>query len=885
VAGQDHAAFGALLRRLRADAGLTQEQLAEAAGVSTRAISALERGINKTARRETARLLASALGLAGQAREAFEAAAAGRAPGSIPGGRAAQTLPRDIASFTGRDIELAALDGAVTATAARGGIVGICAIGGMAGIGKTALAVHAAHRLAAQFPDGQLFVPLHGHTPGLRPASPADALAGLLQATGATAAQIPAGLDARAAAWRDRMAGRRMLLVLDDAVGSGQVRPLLPGASGCLVLVTSRRRLTALDDAATISLDTLPPGETALLITRLAGRPGLDPADPAVAQIAAMCGHLPLAVGMLARQLHHHPAWSPAHLAAELSAARDRLDLMRAEDQAVAAAFALSYADLTGSQQRLFRLLGLHPGGDADAYAAAALAGTGLADARRDLQGLYDQHLITEPAPGRYRFHDLIREHARGLAARSADGEDGEPAMRRLLNYYEYAAALADARLTRKARLGPPPAAPAGLAGVPAVDDTARALAWVRAERASLLACLDYVTRAGQHARVAALTAGLAELLRNDGPLADAITRHAAAVESARCLGEPVAEARALDNLAIVRQLAGDYPAAARDFQAALDISRRSCSRLGEANALHGLGDVRRQTGDYPGAAAAVEQALAIYRDLGSRLGEANALHCLAGVFALASDYPAAVAANLRSLVIYRDLGEQFGEAAALNYLGDVLRVTGDYPGAVGVLEQALVIHRDLGHRNGEGNALFALGGVQRRAGAYPAAARNLGQALVIFRELDNRLGEANTLNGLGTLQRLAGDHPAAAQALDQALRIYRDLGDRGGEAEALNERGALHQISGELADARRCHQRALDLARAIASSWDEAHSLAGIARCARAAGDAPQAAALLRQAGDVFARIGAPEAAAVHAELAALAAPAAPGGPACDRG
>jgi hypothetical protein len=257
----------------------------------------------------------------------------------------------------------------------------------MAGVGKTTFAVHAAHRLAGNFPDGQFFLPLHGHTPGRQPLDPGDALTSLLLTAGVPAAQIPPGVEARMALWRGWLAGRQLLLVLDDAVGSEQVLPLLPGAYGSLVLVTSRRHLSALDDARTISLDILPPGEAAGLLARLAGRPGLSPADPAVRDITRLCGYLPLAIGMLARQLHHHPAWSLAERAAELSAAQDRLELMATENQSVTAAFHMSYADLTGDQQRLFRRLGLHPGADIDAYAAAALDGTDLAAARCGLGG------------------------------------------------------------------------------------------------------------------------------------------------------------------------------------------------------------------------------------------------------------------------------------------------------------------------------------------------------------------------------------------------------------------------------------------------------------------------------------------------------------------
>src|SRR5262245_26798334 len=363
-------AFAGLLRQLRAAARLTQEELAEAAGLSPRSVSDLERGINRTARKETAVLLAGALGLSGPVAELFVAAARGRGPaqdvvaarqGAAQGAFAAAAsrgLPRDVASFTGRQADLDRLAETLDRLAAGGGVVGICAIGGMAGVGKTTFAVHAAHRLAERFPDGQFFLPLHAHTRGQRPVDPADALASLLLTAGVSAAAIPPGLEARAARWRDHVAGKKILLLLDDAAGHEQVRPLLPGTGGSLVLVTSRRRLAALGDATVISLDTLAPREAGALLARLAGRPRLQPGEVAVGEITRRCGYLPLAIGLIASQLRHHPAQTPDSVAASLAAATGRMELMRAENVTVAAAFDLSYQDLDPGQQPQFRRLG-----------------------------------------------------------------------------------------------------------------------------------------------------------------------------------------------------------------------------------------------------------------------------------------------------------------------------------------------------------------------------------------------------------------------------------------------------------------------------------------------------------------------------------------------
>ena len=469
MAEQPALSFAGLLRQLRAEAKLTQEELAEVAGLSPRSISDLERGVNRTARKYTALVLADALSLTGPTGKLFVAAARGRAPAAevlaareemrsaAPAAAATRTLPRDVASFTGRGPEFARLmDVAADAAAATsGGVVRICVIGGMAGVGKTTFAVHAAHLLGPGFPDGQIFLPLHGHTPGQRPVDPIDALESLLLTAGVSAQQIPPGVQAREARWRDHLAGKKILLLLDGAATHEQVRPLLPGTAGSLVLVTSRRHLTALDDAVAIGLGDLSPGEAADLLAVLAGRPALRDHDAAAGEIARLCGYLPLAIGMLARQLHHHPAWTAEHVAADLAAARDRLELMQAENLSVAAAFDLSYQDLTAGQQRLFVSLGRHPGTEIDAYAAAALDGTSLNHARWNLAGLYDHHLITEPARGRYRQHDLIREHARSLAA--ADPADSSAAVDRLLDYYLHTAATAGRHIAARTTTGSGP--------------------------------------------------------------------------------------------------------------------------------------------------------------------------------------------------------------------------------------------------------------------------------------------------------------------------------------------------------------------------------------------------------------------------------------------
>ena len=612
-----------LLRQLRTSAGLTQESLAEAAGLSYRSISDLERGINLTARRETTRLLADALGLEGSDRARFEAVARGRSPVShtlskehgpgpdAPGvALATRTLPRDIPSFTGREHELARLMKALEGLSGPpGAVVAIHAIDGMAGIGKTTFAVRAAHQLASRFPDGQIFLRLHGHTPGQRPVSPSDALATLLLAVGVPAQHIPADMEARASLWRDRMSGKKALLVLDDATGSEHVRPLLPSGAGTLVLITSRRRLAALPEAFPLTLDTLEPEEAAQLLAGLVGRPDVRPSDSVVTELGRLCGYLPLALSLVAGQLKHHSTWSATDLAADLAAAHDRLAAMHAEEHSVAAAFNLSYDDLNVSQQRFFRRLGLQPGADIDTYAAAALAGTALAATAELLKELYAHHLLDEPSRGRYRFHDLIREHARSLGL-ADDAAERNSAIDRLLSYYAHTASAADRHLARRTPVRFSALAQGQPLYVPALSARQKAVRWMDAERLNLHAAVDAAAYDDRPQYAVAIPAVMHGFLRTYGHWTEALTLHQTALETARRSNDRLGEAAALTHIADVRYLTGDYAAATASLTKAAELFRGLGDRLGEANSISILGLVQRATGDHLGAVKSQSRAL-----------------------------------------------------------------------------------------------------------------------------------------------------------------------------------------------------------------------------------------------------------------------------------
>ncbi len=709
--------------------------------------------------------------------------------------------------------------------------------------------------------------------------------------------------------WRHWLAGKRMLLLLDDALDSEQVRMLLPGTPGSLVLITGRRNLTALEDVHSISLDVLTSGEATELLVRLAGRLELNPGDPAIAEIARLCGNLPLALGMLGRQLYHDRSWAPADLAAEFTEARDRLEPMRAEKVTVAAAFDLSYRYLTEGQQRMFRGLGLLPGAGVDVWAAAALADISPADARDHLRALYDQNMIGGLSYGRYRLHDLIREYAGKLAAAEDPAAERDAAVVRLLDFYRYTAAEAGRYLARRTPSRPLSADGSKPAYSPEISNRPQAAAWMTAEADNLRTAAGYAAGHGHRSHAVAIAAAVHGFLRGQGHWDQALALHQTALEAARQDGDLLGEAGVLTDLGDVQYLTGSYAAAETSLARALDLTRRLDDRLGEANALIEFGILRQAAGDFGSAGASLTRALELSRSRGDRLGAANALFNLGVIGYLTGDFTAAASNQALALETYQGLRDELGEASALNGLGGVAQARGNYPDASAYFTKALKLYRDLGDRIGEAYATGNLGAVQCLAGDYAAAAGNLGDALKLYRGLGSLNGQADMLNNLGALHRMMEDYPSASANLTQAIDLYRrlkdplgeagalselgavqrctgdypsaianltraveldrDIGERADEAEALNNLGELYLDEARIDDARDAHTRALAIAAEIVSPLEEARAREGIGRCHLQAGDRAAGLAELRRSLAIYQDIASPHASRVASLLA----------------
>lgn len=667
-------------------------------------------------------------------------AAAGRARPSSgvaqrdPAGAVRNDLPGDIADFAGRETELARLLAAPTGVAhAAPTAVVIEAIDGMAGIGKTTLAIHAAHRLAEHYPDGRLFLDLHGHTSGQPPITPPAALDTLLRALGVPADRIPHDPDARAALWRAELAGRSVLVVLDNAADAAQVRPLLPGSAGTLVLITSRRRLVDLEPAHILSLDVLPEADAIALFTCVVGDDRLATEPDSVRDVIELCGQLPLAIRIAAARLRSRPAWTVGHLADRLRQARRPLTELSAGDRSVAAAFALSYRQLDPARQRMFRLLGLNPGPDIDVPAAAALAAVAPGEAERLLESLVDDHLLQQPVAGRFRFHDLVRQHAQSTALAEEPEPGRREALHRLVGFLLHTGHRGSRLLDQQhppIDVGEPPdgCAPAEL------RDDAAAMTWFDVNHQCVLAARQAAEDAGWDTWVWQLAWTLDNFHYRRGYLQANITSWLAGLAAAERLRDLAVQARAHRRLGLVYGPFGK-----------------------PAEAVHHL-----------------HRSLTLTREIGDTLGQAGVHFVLALHWTHAKDDERALEHASSALEQYRALEDPKWEARAHSLIGACQSRLGRHAEARHHAETGLALCRERTDVYGEADALDSLAAIARETGRHDDALGRSRQALTVWRHLDNTYRQAGTLASMGDAHRALDHHDQARDAWQRAIDLYR---------------------------------------------------------------------------------------------------------------
>ncbi len=662
----------------------------------------------------------------------------------VPGTPTPQELPGDVAAFTGRAAELADLDrillsqpehaGAVTATAAV-----ISAVSGTAGVGKTALAVHWAHRAAERFPGGQLYVNLRGYDPG-QPMPAAEALAGFLRSLGVPGADIPNEETERAARYRSLLAGKRTLVVLDNASSVEQVRPLLPGHAACAVVVTSRDSLAGLvarDGAVRLDPDLLPLPDAVALLRELIGD-RVDAEPVAAVTLARQCARLPLALRVAAELAAARPGVPLADLVAELRDQQQRLDLLHANGDPrsmVRAVFSWSTQQLSSEAARMFRLLGLQPGPDISVPAAASLAAVAEPEARRLLGGLARAHLIAEHAPGRYAFHDLLRAYAAEQAHAHDSQDERDAAIGRVLDYYLHTAARA-ALLLNPARepiaLAPP--SPGAVAGQPA--DSSRALAWFEDEHQVLLAAVSLAAGSGFDSHAWQLPWAMTSFL----------------------------------------QPRGHYQERAATARTALAAATRLGDIAAQAVCLHLLGAAYGGLGDHDQARGHYARSLALYQRLGDRLGEARVHQSLSVLEEIQDRYAAALEHGEQALRLYQAIGDKASEADALNDVGWCHALLGDFQQAREFCLRSLALCAETGHRWLEGHVWDSLGYAEQHLGNLTEAASCYQRALGIARETGDRFNEAAALNHFGDTRQDVGELAEAREAWQLALAILDDM-------------------------------------------------------------------------------------------------------------
>ncbi len=667
-----------------------------------------------------------------------------RAPGEGPLDRPGHCVPRQLPTalrhFCGRRGELAELDRLLDEALATQAML-VTAISGTAGIGKTTLAVYYAHRVADRFPDGQLYVNLRGFGADAAMMEPAEAMRRFLDALGVPPERIPADLDAQAALYRSHLAGRRMLLVLDNARDSAQVLPLLPGTPGCLVLVTSRSQLTGLIAAAgayPLTLDLLTGAEARLLLSRRLGTDRVDAEPTAVAEIIDRCARLPLALALMAARAAVRPAVALRLLTDELCDTQQRWQALTNDDDPasdVRTVLSWSYQALTPAAARLFRLLGLHPGQDTDALAAASLAGLATDEARSLLAELTQASLLVEHVPGRYTFHDLLRDYATHLTHTVDPEEHRRAATRRILDHYlhsAYTAALLLAQPYEPLTLRPP------RPGVTPERATGQqqAMHWFTVEYRVLLAAISHAVTAGYETHAWQLTWTVATFLDRQGHWHDFAAAGRSAVAAADRLADPAVQAWARRTLA------------------------RACTRLNR----------------FDDADAHLRDALSLCVESADQTGQADTQHYLAVLCWRWNRLETALEHSLQCLELSRVVGHRGRLAGALNGVGWFRALLGDPQSALVPCEQALVIYTELGDLHGRAHTWDSLGYAHQHLGDHVRAIECYLNTLTLVRQLGDRYQEADTLANLGDVRLATGDPPAARDDWQRALIILDEL-------------------------------------------------------------------------------------------------------------
>lgn len=748
--------------------------------------------------------------------------------------RAHDRLPDDPPGFTGRDRELRSLRrlvGSGRAGAGAGPDGGasqdggaVAVIVGMAGVGKTQLAVHAAHRFLRDGAfDRVLFVNLRGFhpEPGQPPADPAAVLDAFVRLLGVPPHAIPHGLEQRTGVYRRRLGGQRVLVLLDNAATVTQVRPLLATAPDCLTLVTSRRGLPDVPGAEHVWLDVFTPGDAVDLVRRAAGVERFDAEPEVAALITQLLGHLPLALGLTASRIMTDAGWTLTdhlerlvdhsgpddvrHAVAGLLTDRPRLaGTVRLEDP-VRRALDLSYDRVGSGAARTFRLLALHPGADADPYAAAALAGTGLATARRHLDQLAAATLLRRRGTDRYELHDLVRAYGVATGRDTDPPSERRAALRRLLDYYRHTAATAMDHYAPTERDRRPAVRPVDTP-VPDLAGSEPAIAWLDTERTNLVAAGVHAAEHGWPAHAADLSRILYRYLDTHSHHHDAEILHGHAGSG----GEPAGRARALVNLGVAHWRLGRHHAAIERLGQALRLYRGLGDRAGECGALSNLGVVYERLGRYGEALDHDRRALAGYRELGDRHGEGIALGNLGIVNGKLGRYPQALQHLRLGLTAFREQGDRINEGRMLANLADACWRCGDDADAVSYATGALRVATQVGNRIGQAAALGILGDVHRRLEHYSLALDHQRRALAIYREVGNRNGEAEALNGIGESLRRTGSPEQAAELHREALAVAADIGDRHEQARAYDGLAHCHGNQGDPERARGHWRQAL---------------------------------------------------------------------------